>query len=176
MPLKERLIGDPAAEIRVQTFLKGEPITTLAKGRVYVVVFWPIWCDPCKAAIPHFTALQDRYPEVSIIGVAVDWTDLGKIVAFVRDHGDAIGYRNAADLPSSPDERLGAMNRTWCQAAYNIAIPTAFIFDREGRTAWVGHPWKCDGPLAAVVEGRWDLAAAREKQEAVLQRDKVREL
>ncbi|WP_018261507.1 TlpA disulfide reductase family protein [Methylobacterium sp. WSM2598] len=176
MPLKERLIGDPAAEIRVQTFLKGEPITTLAKGRVYVVVFWAIWCAPCKAAIPHLTALQLRHPQVPVIGVAVDWTDLGEIAAFVRDQGDAIGYRIAADLPLSPGERQGTMGRTWCQAAYNTAVPTAFIIDRDGRIAWIGDPLESDDPLAAVVEGRWDLAAAREKQEAVLQRDKVREL
>ncbi|WFT77811.1 redoxin domain-containing protein [Methylobacterium sp. CB376] len=176
MPLKERLIGDPAAEICVQTFLKGEPITTLAKGRVYVVVFWAIWCAPCKAAIPHLTALQLRHPQVPVIGVAVDWTDLGEIAAFVRDQGDAIGYRIAADLPLSPGERQGTMGRTWCRAAYNTAVPTAFIIDCDGRIAWIGDPLESDDPLAAVVEGRWDLAAAREKLEAVLQRDKVREL
>ncbi|WP_026190798.1 TlpA disulfide reductase family protein [Methylobacterium sp. WSM2598] len=176
MPQTERLIGDPAAEIRVQTFLKGEPITALAQGCVHVIVFWAPWCGSCKVAFSHLTALQVRHPQVPIIGVAVDWTDLGELAAFVRDHGDAIGYRIAADLPLSPGERQGTMDRTWCQAAYNTDVPTAFIIDRDGRIAWIGDPLESDGPLAAVVEGRWDLAAAREAQEAVLQRDKVREL
>ncbi|ACL59881.1 TlpA family protein disulfide reductase [Methylobacterium nodulans] len=176
MPLTERLIGDPAAEIRVQTYLKGTPIAALAQGCVHVVVFWETSCGPCTASIPRLTELQRRYPDVVFLGVAVNWTDFGELEAFVRDQGDAIGYRIAADLPLSPGERQGTMYRTWYKAAYETGVPSAFIIDRDGRIAWIGPPWDIDDPLAAVVEGRWDLAAAREEQEATLRRDKVREL
>ncbi len=36
-------IGDPAPPIKVQTWLRGEPITQFEKGKVYVVEFWASW-------------------------------------------------------------------------------------------------------------------------------------
>ena len=37
-------------------------------------------------------------------------------------------------------------------------LPAAFVVDAQGRIAWIGEPQELDEPLAAVVEGRFDLA------------------
>lgn len=171
----ELLIGDPAPEIQVETFLKGEPIGAFAPGVVHVVEFWATWCGPCKASIPHLTQIQDRHPQVPIIGVAVSWTDLDAVRAFVREQDEAIGYRIAVDRPPPEGARRGPMQAAWCDAAYEQGVPTAFIVDGEGRIAWIGHPMELDAPLAAVAEGRWDLAAEAEAHRQRLLRDKVRE-
>ena len=45
-------VGDNAPAITIADWVKGEPITGLEKGRVYVVEFWATWCGPCRVSIP----------------------------------------------------------------------------------------------------------------------------
>ncbi|WP_330218352.1 TlpA family protein disulfide reductase [Methylobacterium sp. WSM2598] len=171
----ELLVGDSAPEIRVTTFLKGEPITAFAPGTVHVVEFWATWCGPCRASIPHLTAVQARHPEVAVLGVAVAWTEIDQVASFVREQGDGIGYRIAVDLPPDAEARRGWMRARWCDASYQPGIPAAFIVDRDGRVAWIGHPLEIDGPLAAVLDGSWDLPARAAEHRDWLRRGKVRE-
>ena len=171
----ELLIGDPAPPIEVESFLKGEPITALVPGTVYVVEFWATWCGPCKASIPHLSDLQKRHPEVPIIAVAVGWSDIGEVQAFVRERDAAIGYRIAIDGAPGEGARRSRMRGAWCDAAYERGVPTAFIVDGGGRVTWIGHPMDIDEPLAAVVEERWDLPAVAEAHRRRLEQDKVRE-
>ena len=175
MSSSELLVGDPAPAIEIETFLKGESITGFAPGCVHVVEFWATWCGPCADSIPHLTELQARHPAVLILGIAVGWTELETIQTFVREWDDRIGYRIAVDR--RPDHEIGRslMRAAWCDAAYQQGVPTAFIVDGAGRVAWIGHPMDLDAPLAAVVEGRWDLPASAEAHRAQLRQDKVRE-
>ena len=47
------------------------------------------------------------------------------------------------------------------KAAGQDGVPTAFIIDKGGRIAWIGHPMSMDEPLEQIVNGMWDLRAAR---------------
>ncbi|NEU12652.1 TlpA family protein disulfide reductase [Methylobacterium sp. BTF04] len=175
MSQTELLIGDPAPALRVSGFLKGAPIPAFEPGTVYVVECWATWCGPCLRSIPHLTTLQATYPQVRILGVAVMEPDPEKVRAFVEERGDALGYTVATDLP--PDELGGRgwMHRAWCRAAYQMGIPTAFIVDRAGRIAWIGHPMEIDDALNAVVEDTWDLAARAKAHRDEIVAQKVRE-
>ncbi|HVU64861.1 MAG TPA: TlpA disulfide reductase family protein [Phycisphaerales bacterium] len=74
---KRLIVGDPAPSLSIEKWIKGEPVTSFEKGKVYVVEFWATWCGPCKASMPHITDLQKQYKgKVTFIGVgSPGWRD-----------------------------------------------------------------------------------------------------
>src|SRR5205814_791464 len=91
-------VGDPAPKLEVKEFIKGDKVTGLDKGKVYVVEFWATWCVPCRASIPHLTELQKKHKEVTFIGVSVFENKGPEAVKdFVKDMGDKMDYRVALD-------------------------------------------------------------------------------
>lgn len=161
------MVGDPAPDLTVSKWVKGEPVTQFKPGQVYVVEFWATWCGPCKVSIPHLTGLQKQYADkVKLIGVSVWESKQADVEPFVQEMGDKMAYTIAMDqLPSeSARGNEGAMAKGWMMAAGQRGIPTAFIVNGEGKVAWIGHPMGMDEPLAQVVSGKWNLQAAAEEQ------------
>jgi thiol-disulfide isomerase/thioredoxin len=171
-------VGDKAPKLEVKEFVKGDAVDKFDKGKVYVVEFWATWCGPCRATIPHLTELQKRHKDVTFVGVSVWENDQAKVKPFVKEMGDKMDYRVALDsVPAGKPRGEGAMSQSWMTAAGQDGIPTAFIINGDGRVAWIGHPMQMDGPLAKVVEGKWDLqAAATEFKEKQSQKRKLNEL
>jgi thiol-disulfide isomerase/thioredoxin len=162
-------IGNPAPKIAVKEFVKGSPVTAFNKGQLYVVEFWATWCGPCKESIPHLTELQKKYPQVKFVGVSVWEENQSAVKPFVKQMGGKMAYCVAMDsVPPGKSGNDGAMARTWMQAAGQNGIPTAFIVNKQGRIAWIGHPMELEQPLKTVVAGKWDMNSARstiEKQQ-----------
>lgn len=157
-------VGDKAPKLAVAEFVKGDPVKELAKGKVHVVEFWATWCGPCIATIPHLTKLQKEHQDAIFIGVSVMEKDSAKVKPFVEKMGEKMEYRVATDsIPEGKKGDDGVMAKTWLTAAGQDGIPTAFIVNADGVIAWIGHPAKMDQPLADIVAGKWDLAAAAKK-------------
>ena len=158
-------IGDPAPRLEVKSFVKGEPVSEFEPGKNYVVEFWATWCGPCKTSIPHLSELQKKNPAVTFIGVSVWEQDQEKVKPFVEEMGDKMAYRVAVDLVAEKEKgNQGAMAKTWMTAAGQNGIPAAFIVNRDGVVAWIGHPMEMEKPLEKVVAGTWDLNEARAEQ------------
>lgn len=142
-------VGDAAPALKVEKWVKGEPVKGFEKGKVYVVEFWATWCGPCLTSIPHLTELQHKYKDnVVIIGVDGDEqppsggsdTRAATIEKFVKKQGKKMDYRVAFDAN-------GTATKPYMRAAGQNGIPTAFLIDHEGKVAWIGHPSALDGPL-----------------------------
>jgi thiol-disulfide isomerase/thioredoxin len=158
-------LGDLAPKLEVKSFVKGEPVSEFEPGKNYVVEFWATWCGPCKTSIPHLTELQKKNPSVTFIGVSVSEQDQGKVKPFVEEMGDKMAYRVAIDsVPDKETADKGAMAKNWMTAAGQNGIPAAFIVNKEGKIAWIGHPMEMDKPLEKITAGTWNLKEAREEQ------------
>lgn len=146
--------------MNVSTWVKGKS-QTLGNGNITVVEFWATWCGPCKVSIPHLTELAHKYKgKVNFVGVSVwerspeDYKT--KVPAFVKEYGTKMDYNVATEGPGT------YMANNWMKASGSSGIPTAFIVDKQGKVAWIGHPMSGLGEaLDQVISGKLDLAKAR---------------
>lgn len=158
-------VGSPAPPLKLGRFLKGEPVTSLELGKVYVLEFWATWCGPCIEAMPHISELQAKYPKVTFIGVNVWEEDDSAAEQFIKANGQNLKYRIARDdVPEGGGRNDGAMAKTWLAPAEVNSIPTAIVIDAKGRIANITHPMALEECLPQIIKGTWDLDAAAQQR------------
>ncbi|MEM7623490.1 MAG: redoxin domain-containing protein [Planctomycetota bacterium] len=161
----ELAVGDDAPAFKPDGWIQGTEIESLEDGEVYVVEMWATWCGPCIRMIPHLHDLSEQYDgRATIIGTNI-WergpgmdaldTRTENIAEFVQRQPQ-MTYPIALDVS-------GNIAQDWMRAAGRSGIPSAFIVDRDGKVAWMGHPAGMDAALDAIVEGAWDTEAEAAK-------------
>ncbi|RWM51761.1 MAG: TlpA family protein disulfide reductase [Mesorhizobium sp.] len=146
----------PAPPIKVDDWLRGEPLANFQPGKVYLVEFWATWCGPCVAAMPHLVELKEKYEDRGFEVVGVAASEQAPTAAEARTKLDAwlterfpnLNYRIAFDY-------TGEMNRLWMEVSSSLEIPTSFVVDRDGHIAFIGHPSQLDDVLPKVLNGSW---------------------
>jgi thiol-disulfide isomerase/thioredoxin len=176
-------IGDPAPPIHIRTWVKGTPVKELAKGTVYVIDVWSTWCIPCVASMPHTTKLQKRFQDKGLVVIGVTCTDSygnteDAIRKLVERKGPAIGFAVGIDDPGESSKPYQGVFRGRTVEAYlrgtaEPSLPAAFVIDRQGRLAFIGHPLEIDEAVEKCLEGTWDRQAARKQREARLQGEEL---
>ena len=176
-------IGDPAPPIHIHKWVKGTPVKELAKGKVFVIDFWATWCIPCVTSMPQTTKLQKRFQDKGLVVIGVTSTDSfgnteDAIRKLVERKGAGIGFAVGIDEPSAGPKAYQGVFRGRTIQAYlrgtaEPSLPAAFVIDRQGRLAFIGHPLEIDDAVEKCLEGTWDLRAARKQRAARLRAEEL---
>jgi thiol-disulfide isomerase/thioredoxin len=175
-------VSDAAPALKVEKFLKGEPVKKFKPGQIYVVEFWATWCGPCKVSMPHLTELQKKFKDkVTFISVNIqearEYNDetLAKVEAFVKKNDENMGYTVAFDGGKKETDKA------YMEAAGAQGIPTAFVITGDAKIAFIGHPEdkEFEATIQQLVDGKFDMktavAAAKQrkaKEEAFMKAQK----
>lgn len=97
----------------------------------FLLVFWSIFCEPCRAEMPAIQKMHDKYREagLEVASIALDGQPLtGSISGFMKQEGYTfrvlIDELDAADTFKAADP-------------YGVAgTPTLFVLDRSGKVAF----------------------------------------
>lgn len=105
--------------------LEGNPISLKAyRGKVVLLDFWAVWCQPCIAEMPNLKKVYDTYKDVGfdIIGISLD-----------NDETQLRDYLKANNI----SWRQVFSGQGWMSPIarqYGIqAIPAPWLIDREGK-------------------------------------------
>ncbi len=71
---------------RYSDFNEYEVAVRTKKNKVYVVNYWATWCGPCVKELPFFEKLTEKYPEIEVVLVSIDFADQyeSKLLPFVE--------------------------------------------------------------------------------------------
>jgi thiol-disulfide isomerase/thioredoxin len=174
---KARLtVGDPAPKLQVAKWVQGDPVKAFDTNHVYIVEFWATWYAPCRAAIPHLNELHEKFKDRGLITIGQDIgeDDDSGVAAFVKKMGGQMTYRVALDDKSR--DTNGIMAVTWMKEADQSSIPTAFVINKQGRIAWIGHPMGLNEKiLEAILADKFDIGefAFEYEQQRVVEKQRV---
>ena len=127
--------------------LSGAAIDAKALGdRVVLVEFWATWCPPCRSTLDWLGRLKRAHGDrLTVVALAVESPEKD-----VRDVVSAL----------DPSLRWAIADEPTARAFGDVtAVPTMFVFDRDGKTAgvWYGAPPdlhdQVEKKLASLVGG-----------------------
>ena len=112
------------------------------RGHPHLLIFWTTWCGVCKAEMPMYGALADRYAARGLKVIAVDADREGDVPALVR------AYRTAHELPFP----IALDDRSMVRRFRVEGFPHLVLIDAAGQIRSVHQGRSFERNLAAAIE------------------------
>ena len=123
------------------TDLSGGAVSEKLKGRAVLVEFWATWCIPCRSTLKWLGDLKQKYGDgIEVVALAVESPE-DQIRSTVKSF--------------SPDLHWAIADAGVARAFGDItAVPTLFLFDRDGRKARIvyGAPPELHDSVGKVLD------------------------
>lgn len=127
------------------TALRGFDADTLAAvrqtyaGKPFVLAFWSVHCEPCRAEMADWKTLRRRHPQIPVLLVAADSLRERKVIeAFLKryDPGSVERWAFADDF----QEKIRySVDRGW-----RGELPRTYLFDAEHRSEAISGAIRLD--------------------------------
>jgi len=147
-------LGKPAPELKIGAWIKNGP-ASLAEGKgkkIYIIEFWSTKNKECVKTMSYLHKLKGQYSDLSIISISTQKASVLK--NFISQYKN-ISYKIAAD------ENKKTYN-AYMQG--HGKIPMAFIVNKNGTVAWIGHPLDTSLPIKRMVTGKFDIKKSARRQ------------
>ncbi|ANP91193.1 TlpA disulfide reductase family protein [Rhizobium beringeri] len=156
--------GSPAPSIKVQRWLRGDPLSNFQLGKIYILDFFSTTCEGCGPALARLAQLQENYSDigVDVIGVAADEKAATADKARARVRHWVTKWLPHSNIRIAFDYS-GEMDKHWMDASLSFRYPRAFIVDRDGSIAFIGHPFRDRIRAAAEIED-WETALSASEE------------
>ncbi len=114
--------GKKAPDFEYRSLNTGETVSLKGlEGKVIILDFWATWCGPCKKVEPFLEKLQDKYPQVKVIGISVD-----------RQPEDLHRYLSEKKINYTIVNDFRWTESPVVKAYQVVGIPDVFLIDQKG--------------------------------------------
>ena len=142
---RELAAGDSFPLAFTMTDTAGETHTLAGyAGKVVVVDFWGTWCPPCRAEIPSFVKLQEKYgDDLQIVGLNFENKPDGEARERIAEFAEEYGM----NYPTGPGTR-----ETMAMVPDFGGFPTTVFVGRDGKVRMHVVGLRGEAFLEAVIQ------------------------
>lgn len=114
--IDDNIVGKTAPDFSLAKLNGGQLNLADYKGKLVILNFWASWCPPCRAEIPAFVEVQEKYKDqgVNFLGVAIE--DKQNVAKFIKEipinYPTSYGVEEAYDVSAQYGNPDGALPYT----------------------------------------------------------------
>jgi peroxiredoxin len=122
-------IGEPAPAFTVKD-VTGQSYKFVPEGKAHMLIFWSIFCEPCRAEMPMIQGTFEKYKDqgLEVLAVALD----GDLVENIKQFAKQGGFTFTVLLDEEDED--GSL-----VVAENFMVPgtpTIYVVDTKGKIAF----------------------------------------